>query len=206
MKSSYLVSLTSCLFLLCACGEGQSARDILGLGRNAPDEFKVVSRPPLVVPKDFGLRAPSDGADYANLPAADSAARAALTGEDEADILGSKRMMGDADTAVGIVRSYDLESDADGTFLGNIGASDADADIRQKLDAEQLIKKEAMKEKEEDFFGFLTPAETDDEEIVDAKAEKERLLENKAAGKKITAGKTPVIEKKQGGTLLENLF
>lgn len=201
MKPSYHLPLLTCVLLLSACGEGQNARDILGLERNAPDEFKVVSRPPLVVPADFALRAPSEGEDLTNLPAADSAARATVTGEDEEDILGTKRMMGEAETAVGIVRSYDLESDADDTFLSNIGSDKADSTIRQKLQAEQLMKAEAKEEKSESLFGWLEPEENKDEVIVDAKAEKERLAKNKASGKKATEGETPVVEPKNEGVL-----
>ena len=40
MKPSRLLPFAVCLALT-ACGEGQNTRDLLGLGRNAPDEFKV---------------------------------------------------------------------------------------------------------------------------------------------------------------------
>lgn len=201
MKHYRLLPIACCLLFLSACGEGQNARDILGLGRNAPDEFKVVSRPPLVVPPDFVLRPPSDGDDTTQLPAADSAARAAVTGKDETDILGTKRMMGEAETAVGVVHSYDLESDADDTFLTNIGAEQADKSIRHKLQADQLVKQEAAKEKDESLFGWLKPEKDKDETIVDAKAEKSRLLKNKTEGKKATEGETPIVEPKAEGVL-----
>ena len=34
----------------------------LGLGKRAPDEFRVVRRAPLVIPPDYGLRPPEPGA------------------------------------------------------------------------------------------------------------------------------------------------
>lgn len=200
MKYYRLLPIACCL-ILSACGEGQNARDLLGLGRNAPDEFKVVSRPPLVVPPDFALRPPSEGDDYASLPAADSAARAAVTGTDEEDILGTKRMMGDAETAVGVVRSFELGTQADDSFLSSIGADKADASIRQKLQAEQTEKTKAKEEKDAEFLGWLKPEENDDEVIVDAKAEKDRLQKNKEAGKSVLSGETPTIDPKPEGIL-----
>ncbi len=46
------------LALLCLTACGGDARGVLGLEREAPDEFVVVSRPPLSVPPDFTLEAP----------------------------------------------------------------------------------------------------------------------------------------------------
>ena len=47
------------LLSLAACG---GVADTLGLGRNPPDEFAVVDRPPLSLPPDFELRPPRPGA------------------------------------------------------------------------------------------------------------------------------------------------
>ena len=46
-----------------ACGD---TRKVLGYDKVTPDEFKVVSRAPLSLPPDYGLRPPQPGA----LPAA----------------------------------------------------------------------------------------------------------------------------------------
>ena len=42
---------------LSACG----GSDSLGYGKNAPDEFNVVKRPPLIMPPDYNLRPPGSG-------------------------------------------------------------------------------------------------------------------------------------------------
>ncbi len=42
-----------CIAMLCACG---LTKKDLGLEKNAPDEMKVVSRAPLSIPPEFGLR------------------------------------------------------------------------------------------------------------------------------------------------------
>ena len=36
-------------------------RDAVGLNKRAPDEFAVVSKAPLVIPPDYGLRPPRPG-------------------------------------------------------------------------------------------------------------------------------------------------
>src|ERR1700749_332981 len=60
MRSSHLLTILGLSALLLAgCGE---VRESLGLGRNAPDEFAVVDRPPLSMPPDFDLRPPQPGA------------------------------------------------------------------------------------------------------------------------------------------------
>lgn len=187
--------------LLSACTEGQSARDILGMARKNPDEFRVVSRPPLSVPPDFTLRPPSNSDDLTGLPAADTAARAAVTGRQEGEIIGSARMMGEAESAVGIVKSYDLGSSADTSFLANIGAEKADATIREKLNDEAAAEMQNTEEKGESTFGWLQPEKNESEVILDAEAEKARIAKNKAEGKNLNEGEVPVIEPKERGVL-----
>jgi hypothetical protein len=201
MKHTILALLCITLSLtLSACG-GSNAREILGLGRKNPDEFRVVSRPPLSMPPDFTLRPPSDSDTLTGLPAADTAARAAVIGRSEQEVIGSARMMGDAESAVGIVKSYDLGSSADEGFLGRIGAETADDNIRNILNEEAAAEFATTEEKDDSTFGWLQPTKNESEVIVDAAAEKERLLENKSSGKKLNEGEVPVIEPKTRGVL-----
>ncbi len=206
MKLFHLLPLTTCLLLLAACGgAGQSARDVLGLGRNNPDEFRVVSRPPLSTPPDFTLRPPTNGDGLEGLPAADTAARSLVTGAAEGEIIGSARTMGEAESAVGIVKSYDLGSTADAGFLASIGADKADASIRDKLNEEAAEEMDATEKKDDSTFGWLQPEKKESEVILNAKAEKERITQNKAAGKKLNEGDVQVIEPKERG-ILEKIF
>jgi len=191
------LSMTGC--------KGNNAREILGLGKKSPDEFRVVSRPPLTVPQDFALRPPEEGEETTNLPAADSQARAAITGEGGSSASGydSSRKMGPAETAVGVVSSYDLQSSADSTFLDNVGAVKADPEIRSKLYKDRV---EIKKAKDEEIgLDWLSSSDDEDEVLVDAEAEKERIKDNKKTGKKVTEGETPTLEKKPKG-LLQGLF
>ena len=45
---------------LSACG-GDSLKDTLGYGKQAPDEFAIITKAPLVIPPDFSLRPPQPG-------------------------------------------------------------------------------------------------------------------------------------------------
>ncbi len=46
------------LFSLCACSN--VTKETLGLGKNAPDEFMVTTRPPLSLPPEYDLRPVSE--------------------------------------------------------------------------------------------------------------------------------------------------
>ena len=54
-KSYKEVLSISLMILLTGCS---SARDIVGLSKQSPDEFEVVTRAPLSLPPDYGLRVP----------------------------------------------------------------------------------------------------------------------------------------------------
>ncbi len=190
--------------LLAAC-DGQNARDILGLGKRSPDEFRVVSRPPLSTPPDFTLRPPQKN-KTPRQSAADLQARALVTGTAPLEAnYDYERFMGAAETAVGVVHQYELESSADSQFLHNLGADNYDPDIRSKLSADAAEADAAHKQATSGYlFDWLIPKKSE-EVIVDAKAEKARIEENKANNKPITEGETPIIEPKQKG-ILEDLL
>jgi hypothetical protein len=197
-------ALTGAVILLCfmitGCG-GQNARDIIGLGKRAPDEFRVVARPPLSVPPDFTLRPPSSSpaaSPLAATNAADRQARNVLTGSE------ASAAVSPVDTAVGSVSSYSLESSADSLFLDNAGASAADPTIRAQL-AEDLTVTPEEEASSDYLFDWLAPNEAEGEVLVDADAELERLQENERSGKSITEGETPSVEPGGSGPL-EQLF
>ena len=70
-------SVLAAALVLSACGERM--REAFGYGKQAPDEFLVLTKSPLVIPPDYALRPPSSSADKSASPA--SAARAALLGQ-----------------------------------------------------------------------------------------------------------------------------
>src|SRR5579883_3576565 len=58
MKLRILLAITAAGLALAGC---DSARKALGLGKNAPDEFQVVTHAPLSMPPDFNLVPPKPG-------------------------------------------------------------------------------------------------------------------------------------------------
>ena len=59
MKFKALILILAAGAALAGC---ESTKKAIGLGKNPPDEFQVVAQPPLSMPPDFNLSAPSPGA------------------------------------------------------------------------------------------------------------------------------------------------
>ena len=60
-RSSIMYKMTILIgasLLLAACN---SSRTLSGINNNSPDEFRVVSKPPLVIPPDFSVKPPRTG-------------------------------------------------------------------------------------------------------------------------------------------------
>jgi hypothetical protein len=66
---------------LAGCGTTEKA---LGMNKVVPDEFRIVTKAPLVVPPDYALRPPKPGEPSPAELQPESAARAALIGERDA--------------------------------------------------------------------------------------------------------------------------
>lgn len=177
--------------LLSAC-ENSTVRDTLGMTRSAPDEFRVVSRPPLSVPPEFSLRPPGTGESGA---AAETPARM----QAQEMILGTPGdtlRPGNAETAVMSVSSGELESTADANFLQRAGYTPNATATRQQLQQEELVKSE-----EEKSMLQKLREPSDKEPTVNPELEAERLRSNRDAGKPVTEGETPMHEPKDNGTL-----
>ena len=63
----------------------ESTKSALGLNKVVPDEFRVVTKAPLVVPPDYALRPPAPGEPRPQELQPESAARNALLGQREAE-------------------------------------------------------------------------------------------------------------------------
>src|ERR1700759_5813355 len=62
-----------------------STRKSLGMNKVTPDEFRVVTKAPLVVPPDYALRPPAPGGPRPQQLQPESAARLALLGQREGE-------------------------------------------------------------------------------------------------------------------------
>lgn len=74
--------------LLGAAGLGgcQATSHALGLSKVTPDEFRVVTKAPLVLPPDYSLRPPAPGEPRPQELQPESAARTAILGQREAEV------------------------------------------------------------------------------------------------------------------------
>lgn len=194
------VSAAVCLWLV-AC-DNTTISETIGMNREAPDEFTVVSRPPLSLPPEFTLRPPRPGEPPRGI-AADEQARGLLIGQEvkpkeTVDTIVEPKV----ETAVTPVLSSETPSGAAESFLRRAGVEKAREGIREQLGkdatapvdtskASSLVEKLGLEEKSEP--------------VVDAKKEAERLRDNKDKGKAATEGEVQV-EKPKSPSLLDKLF
>lgn len=171
---------------LSACG---GFRESLGLTKQSPDEFRVVSRAPLTLPPDYTLRPPEPGAPRPQVgTAAQQAERAVFANSQNAAV---QQASSGASTA------------GEQALLTATGAVGADPNIRQ------IVNRETKQINEEAdyfvdrlvFWNDIPPAGT----VVDPVAETRRLQENAALGQPPTTGPTPQIERRRKAPL-EGLF
>jgi len=186
MKSTLYI--TAAAFLLGACG-GNTVKDVLGIDRRAPDEFRVVSRPPLSVPPQFDLRPP--GVDGASTSESRDKAQSLVRGGDAAAPVNLKPAKNPGGSA------------ADSMFLEKAGAANANPNVKQEL-AEKKINDQLEKE-DRSWWEKISPGSDKKEPVVKAEGEAERLQKNKEEGKPVTEGETPETG---GGTMstLERWF
>jgi len=157
------------LGVLAACGLAlmgcQSVKDAAGLGKQSPDEFAVATKQPLIIPPEFNLRPPRDGAPPTNQVQPTDAAQSALF-DDPATA--AKRMSGDY-------------SEAERQLLANARATNPDPAIRQRIASDGR----AMEASDDSFASevlFWQDGKKDAGTNVDAEAESKRIEAQKAAG------------------------
>lgn len=198
----YVLLLAASAALLGACS-GNELRQSMGMKRNNPDEFQVVSRPPLSVPPVYHLRPPSEEA-VGTTPAAERAEALVFEGKELPHYQHPEdREYHLVDTAVTSVETHSLGTQADSVLLQNAGAGQADPQIRSILEEEAVIYSPPPTKKR----GFMDKmkngifVEDEGDPVVDAAKEQERIRANKAADKPLTEGETPVIDPKDEGVL-----
>ena len=191
------LSLTACT----------NARKQLGLVKDPPDEFAVVTRAPLSQPPDFQLRPPEPGARRPQEAPVSAQAREAIFGRD-----GQRKL----DDAPGVTlasngplvdaaprQSVSAQTAGETALLRMAGADDANRQIRQVVDKESAILADASVSFLDKLLSFREPDVPG--VLLDASAEARRLRENQALGRPVTDGPSPNIERKERG-LLEGLF
>ncbi len=178
-------------------GGCSSVKEQLGLTKQSPDEFKVVSRAPLSMPPDYNLRPPTPGAPRPQEGTTrDQAANAVFQ-------YSGNTLQPDQIPPIGEGESESAQSSGESALLQSAGASGVDPNIRQVVDSETSAD-EADSRTLADTLVFWRDPEPYGE-VVDPAAEQKRLQENAALGKPTTEGETPVIVRKKRG-MLEGIF
>lgn len=203
--------------LLAGCSD---ARQAMGLGKRAPDEFTVVKRAPLSLPPEYALRPPEPGAPRPQEPSPTAQARQQVLGtgsggaaqqQGAVAALGGGKPFAQSGFALG---GAALGSSADRSvsaavpstpgvqnFRQQLGLNQADPDIRTKINREHTQLVEADRRLLDDLL-FWKQKEDPSAVVVDPQAERKRLQENAALGSAPTSGEVPTIERKSQGLRL----
>jgi hypothetical protein len=182
MRANRLIAAAAILAAATTVAGCGSTKRALGMSKVTPDEFRVVTKAPLVVPPDYALRPPAPGEPRPQELQPESAARNALLG----------------------AREGEMRSDGEKLLASKAGAEKADPLIRYVVDDE--FGDVAHKEKSfadrvmfwrSDKPAAATPAAAADNKVapVDAQAEEQRL-------QALTGGK-PVVIQREGGSKIK---
>jgi Protein of unknown function (DUF3035) len=180
--------------MLAACARG-TVQDALGIGKRSPDEFAVVSRAPLILPPDYGLRPPAPGESRPGVDTASERARATLTGGQQQRPAAS----GQEVVAAAFDEPGEAASSGERALIAQATTAPVDPEIRRKIAEENM----QLAQVEAELFTRLVKWNQPQTlaVAVDPVAETERLRANRAAGKPPTEGDPPVITQRRQSVL-----
>ncbi len=180
------LSCTALLTMLAGC---EQARQSIGLTKQSPDEFAVVTRAPLNLPPDYGLRPPAPGTERPQEVSPRDQARNIL-------------LSGAASERAQSAPPADRFSKGESAILRRASALNADPSIRNKVNVESRAIAAAEKGFLDKIIFWQKPPQPG--VVVDADKENRRLREASALGKS-PKGAVPVIKRKEKG-FLEGIF
>jgi Protein of unknown function (DUF3035) len=152
--------------------------EAVGSGKVAPDEFRVVSKAPLVVPPEFNLRPPRPGEARPLELRPDMQARSAVFG----------------------VSMGATASPGERQLVSDLGASNADPRIRDILDAETGD----LARKPDSFADRLLGRRLgpmDEQAAIDASGEAERMASERRAIETTTGGAPATIQQNRSRSI-----
>ncbi len=168
----------------------ENISDTLGFGRNPPDEFAVVDRPPLSMPPDFALRPPQPGA-----PRPQETNMTQRAGE---AVFGKGTELPNA-APRGSDKGEAAPSDGEQALLSAAEASRADPAIRDIIDREAAKRIAGSRHLADDLLWWRKP--DSGATVVNAADEADRLRAAREDGAPVNKGATPTIERQKGGWL-----
>ncbi|MEE2955861.1 MAG: DUF3035 domain-containing protein [Pseudomonadota bacterium] len=188
MKKSVPFILLNIIFSVLVLGGCEKTKEAVGLTKQPPDEFSVVTRAPLVLPPDYGLRPPKPGVKRPQEVLPIQRARVTLFRK--------------SDKLKKVIKATKI-SRGEASLLINAGAENSDSKIRQLLNKENSGLVEADKKLLKKIIFWKTPPKPG--KLVDPINESKRLKEALALGEKIKTKEVPVIVRKEKG-FFEELF
>lgn len=190
LSSLRITATATTLALAFGLGGCTDFRKAAGWEKAPPDEFRVVSRAPLSVPPDFGLRPPTPGVARPQEGTTTDQARTAVTG-------GRSPVRAPAATAVS------RSSQGETALLSKVGADRTDPTIRETVNREAGALADADRGFTDRLLFWREPDPPGT--VIDPEREQQRIRENQALGRAPTEGDTPIIRRRQRG-ILEGLF
>lgn len=149
-----------------------SVRQALGSEKTAPDEFRVVSKAPLVVPPEFNLRPPRPGEARPMELRADLQARTAVFG----------------------VQMGTAASEGEKLLVARAGGTNADPRIRAVIDEETGGVSRKPSGFADKILGRITPAATQPANPLASETEAERQRLEQQAIRNATGGQAVTIQ------------
>ncbi len=189
-SKSRLAGLSVLLVAALGLGACADTRKAIGWDKAVPDEFRVVTRAPLTLPPDFGLRPPAPGAARPQEQSPQDLARTA--------VFGTERTPGS-----GAASANPSLSASERALLGRTGADHADASIRDTIEREAQSLAEADKTFVDRLI-FWQPSNPQTP-AVDPARENQRLREAQATGRSANDGDVATIRTRKRGWL-EGIF
>jgi len=173
-----IILAVSCLGAMALTGCTQTSK-ALGLRKNAPNEFNILTKAPLIVPPEYNLRPPQVGTSSAENNYTQKAAREALIGDIDA-----------AEPSRGEV-----------ILMSKAGVGRANQEIRLEIDGQNSVERKTEGFSDRVLFwrdgGVVNP----DGSPLDNEIEAKRLESVKSA----TGGGEVTITKRPGGAKLPGL-
>lgn len=188
--SSGIVCLMTATLLLTGCDK---TRNVIGLDKQAPDEFAVVARAPLSLPPEYGLRPPSPGAQRPQEKTVQKQARKVLLRNSRVSTV----------DAIRAAKASGKVSTGEAAILSRAGALNSDPSIRRTVNLESTAMADADESLLDKVFFWQDVPKPGS--IVDPGKESRRIREARALGDAVHKGEVPVIERKKKG-ILEGIF
>lgn len=176
MKNIHIIFMPAILACLILAGCG-NVKEQLGLNHQAPDEFAVMTRAPLEMPTSLALPPPRPGQPRPQEQTPETRAKQAIFGTSH------------------IESTATAASTSESALLNKAGEQQADPNIRAVVEEEAIKDASSNRTVAQKLLGLSGKKPEANADVVDAKAEAQRIQDNIKNGKSVTDGETPSVVK-----------